>query len=193
MTLKGLKSSQSLDLVAISIIAIIYAQLSISAHFMDAIYEFAAKYGSSGAVEFLANFIFLLLAGLLWVTYQRWRKTQATQRDLESVIESIIPDAILVLAPDRSIVACNSAVKKMFGYDRAEVMGRNADYIFTEHQSRVGVLSEAYAVMEEDAGFHMCLATGKHKNGDTLSLEVVTGALKSNLGSVVLLHTISST
>ncbi|MBA4391692.1 MAG: hypothetical protein C0399_12265 [Syntrophus sp. (in: bacteria)] len=187
---KGRKHTESLDIVIISIIAIIYAQLSFSFHFIEVIYDFSRKYGGSATVEFLANFIFLLLAGLLWMTYRRWRSAQRRENELERVIESIIPQVNLILGPDQEILACNSFVKVMFDYEKEEVIGRKASFLYVEHKLAPEYEPEVCKILEEREGFHISMATGRKKDGTPISLEVTAGGLEEGRGSVVVLHKI---
>jgi len=179
-----------IDIVVVAIISIIYALLNIFFRFIDEIYRFSRKYIGSTTVEFIANFIFLLLAGFLLITYRRWRQGQTRQKELENLLESIMPQVYLVLAPDNEIVECNAFVKAMFGYEREEVIGHKANFLYAEDRSQRDQ-HEVSKILEEEEGFHIGRGTGKKKDGTEIPLEITTGGLKDSRGSVVVLHKIT--
>jgi PAS domain S-box-containing protein len=188
MKVKGFTGTAPFDVVIVAVIAIAYAQLNISFRLVDVLYDFSRRHAGSTIVEFLANFIFLFLAGLLWATYRRWTKSRVREGELERMIETIIPQVYLVLAPDNEIVTCNAFVKAMFGYEKDEVVGREVEFLYVEHRSAAADESEVCRILEKEEGFYIRRATGKKKDGTTFPLEVMAGGLEQKRGSVVVLH-----
>ena len=112
------------------------------------------------------------------------------KKELEDVIDSINPDALMVVDQDSNIVMCNPSVKKMFGYEMNEVINKKVDFFYSDMgldpKERHG--TAAFLVKE---GFQVGWATGKKKNGDLIHLEIVAGDLHRLGGSVLLLRDIS--
>ncbi len=171
-------------------LSIVLAVFSVYAHFIEKLYYFLLDQESLVIGEFLANFAFLYLAGLLFVTYRRWKKANARQKELENVIESISPDALLVVNSDNRITMCNSSIRKIFGYDVEEVIDKTTDMLFAEHLTNTALCGEISKALEEE-GFHISAGKGKQKNGQPVNLEIITGRLKHTDGAVLLLRDVT--
>jgi len=178
-------------ILIVSIAAIVFALFSLSIHFVDRFYSFCDRYAHFPVLKFLINNVILLsLTGLLWLTYRRWRGAARKQRELESILDSINPDVLVVVDPDRNIIACNASVKRMFGYNVGEVISQKTDILYFDRRSNPKQPHEIFEALERN-GFHMGLATGKKKNGETVPLEIITGNLSGRGGAVLLLRDIS--
>lgn len=184
------KNRESLDLLIVILVALIFSIFSISANFMGRLYAFFNSYTAFPVAEFLVNIIFLFLAGALLITYHRWRYVTAKQSRLESILESISPDVFVVINSKRTIIMCNESVKRMFGYDVADVLGKKTDFLYFDRRSDPKQKHEIHDILERD-GYHIGFATGRRKDGTTLPLEIITSNVGSNDGAVLLLRDIT--
>jgi PAS domain S-box-containing protein len=187
------KSRELLDLGIVLIVAAILSILSISIHTLGRLYSFVSVYTDLPLAEFLINVSFLSLAGLLWVTYIRWRKAAKRQAELENIISSINPDVLLVVDSDRTIIECNNSLKRMFGYEVNEVINHKTDFLYFEwpsDQSNQDDWHEIYEKLNRN-GFHIGSAIGKKKNGEAIPLEIITGNLSDRGGAVQLLRDVT--
>jgi len=190
MKLVKMKSRELFDLGIVLIVAAILSIFSISIHSIGKLYSFFNAYTNLPLAEFLINLSFLLLVGLLWITYIRWRKAAKRQVELENIISSISPDVLLVVDPERTIIECNNSLKRMFGYEVDEVIKQKADFLYFDRRSNPEYRHEIHEKLERN-GFHIRLATGKKKNGETIPLEIITGNLSDRGGAVQLLRDIT--
>jgi len=97
MHLNAGRNREYLDLVVITVLALFFAFVSFSNKFLDTIHEFFRDYYTSEGADFLANFIFLFLLGLIFFALRLWRRTLKRQKELEDVISAISPDILLVV------------------------------------------------------------------------------------------------
>ncbi|MFW6361989.1 MAG: PAS domain S-box protein, partial [Spirochaetota bacterium] len=81
--------------------------------------------------------------------YAEWRhfllREQHNSRVSTTVLDNIDEVVFTIDAETRSIVSCNQAVRRVFGYEPNEVIGRNTAFIHldTQHYNRFGRDSEA--------------------------------------------------
>lgn len=129
--------------------------------------------------------LLLLLAGMI----RGWRLSLKRESELQRVISSISPDVLIVVSPDRTLTACNSAVKTMFGLEPSDVIGGKTDRLYFDRR----VNSHGPGVFEslEEVGFHIGSATGKRSDGTTFPIELITGLLRGRDGAVILLRDIT--
>ncbi len=137
----------------------------------------------------LVNVLFFWLLATLWLAFREWQNAAFREQELQRVVASTSPDVLMVVSPGRTITACNSAVKHIFGFEAAEVIGRNTDLLYADRRVR-NEENEIYNSLQK-VGFHVGYASGRHKNGGTVPLEIVTGNLKGRPGAVVLVRDIS--
>lgn len=178
------------DLSIVLIVAMGTAFFSVSLNIMERLYALLQAYAYYPLIEFSIQMIFLLLAGLLWCTYRRWRCADKRQRELENVVDSISPDVLLVVDPERNIIRCNASVKRLFGYEVGEVIHRKTDILYSDRRADPRRPHEVFDALERE-GFHVGLATGKEKDGRSKPLEIITGSLSGRGGAVLLLRDIS--
>ena len=190
MKIIKIKNRELLDLSLVLAISITFSLFSISINFIDRLNKYFEIYTTLPIAEFLLNVIFLWLIGLLWITYRRWRRAVKRQKELESIISSISPDALIVVDTKRNIIMCNTSVKRMFGYEVEEVINQKTDLLYYDRRSDSSIKHEIYNALET-IGFHTGLATGRKKNNDTIPLEIVTAKLRGREGAVLLLRDIS--
>jgi len=179
-----------LDFLVASGIAVALILLNLLINFSDAVHAFLAVHARSQVALVIFNFLFLWLAVLLVLAFSRWREAVRRQAELEDVVSSISPDALLVVSPDRTIVMCTSAVRRMFGYDESEVLQKKTDLLYYDRRTSREHPREIYEALEKE-GFHIGTATGRRKDGGTLPLEIIAGDLHGRGGVVLLLRDIS--
>lgn len=177
------------DLLTVLIMIVLVTILSISIDFIDSLYSFFHIYVTSTITKLFINFTFLLLTGLLWVTYHRWRESAKKQAELESIVDSISPDALIVLDADENIIMCNASVKRMFGYNVDDVLYQKPDLLF-DREPEPEQLHEMLPMLERE-GFHVGSGMGRKKDGQTTPLQILTGSLSDRGGAVLLLRDIT--
>lgn len=193
MKLVKMKSTELLDLCIVLVVAAILSIFSMSIHTIGWLFSFFNAYTNLPLAEFLINVSFLSLMGLLWITYNRWRKAAKRQAELENIISSISPDVLLAVDSDRTIIECNDSLKRMFGYEVNEIINHKTDFLYFDWRSSESNSDDWHEIsdMLERDGFHIGWATGKKKNGQTMPLEIITANLSSRGGAVQLLRDIT--
>ena len=140
--------------------------------------------------EILINVLFVVLAVLAVIPWRQARATARERGELESIISGINFDALLVVRTDRAIVRCNDSVRRLFGYAPEEVLRRQTDLLYSDRRSDRSRGREIYEALERD-GFHIGLATGRRKSGESFPLEIITGERPGGGGAVLLLRDIT--
>lgn len=178
------------DLIIVIIVAIIAAVSSIYIEFVERVYELFVSHATIPAIRFVLTEIMVLLLGLLWIAYRRWYIARKKRIALENILDSISPDALLIVDIDRNILMCNRSVERIFGYTEDEVIGKKTDILYEDRRSQTTFTHEIYEILERD-GFHIGEARGKTKNGDTIALEIITGNISGREGAVILIRDIT--
>jgi len=181
------KNRELLPLSIVLIVSIILAVFSVSINLVDRFYSVLEEYLHFPTGELIIYGFFLPLIGLLWLTYRRWRDAARRQEELENIVDSINPDVLLVVDPNRNIVMCNPSVKRMFGYRVDEVLHQKTDILYRDRRSNPGRPHEIFEALEKE-GFHVGLATGIKKDSETIPLEIITGNMQCRGGAVLLLR-----
>ncbi len=189
--LSGPKRREYRDILAVTIICLGFALLSVSLRLSSALGLIVLGFIPPDVVEYATEFIFLYLMGLLLVTYRRWRTAYRREQELEAIISSISPDTLMVVNRDRIIQMCNPSIKRMFGYEEAEILGRKTDLLYSDRRSYPNQYHEIYDVLEKE-GYHVGIASGKRKDGRALPLEIISGEMTESGGVVLLLRDISA-
>jgi len=164
--------------------------IGIIINFDEIITRFFRPHSSSIAVQFVINFLVLWVIVLLCFSYRRWRRAALKSEELEDIIESISPDVLLVVDPNRNILTASQSVLRMFGYQSDEVVWRKTDLLYSDRRNSTLNKHEIYDALERD-GFHVGWATGKRKDGRTFPMEIISGVLKQHGGGVLLLRDIT--
>ncbi len=185
-----LKNREFFHLCAVLVAAMTLAMFSISFSLIDRIYRFFAAFSSLPIAEFLINVGFLTLMGLLWLTYRHWREVSEKRAELEKIVDSISPDVLIVVDPSRNIVRCNRSIERVFGYSPDEVINQKTETLYHDRRSNPGIGYEIFEALKKE-GFHIGLATGKRKTGETMPLEIITGRLRAGNGAVILIRDIT--
>jgi PAS domain S-box-containing protein/diguanylate cyclase (GGDEF)-like protein len=179
-----------LYLSIVLIFAITLSIFSVSIKFIEKLYSFFETYTSLPIVDFLINFNFLYLSGLIFVLYRCWRKAAIKQEELEDVINSITPYVLIVADQERNIIMCSSSLKRMYGYEVNEVINQKTDLLYSDMPSNPEHNNEILDILGKE-GFYAGFAEGKKKDGKTILLEIITGNLRGRGGSVSLLKDIT--
>jgi PAS domain S-box-containing protein len=81
---------------------------------------------------------------------QLYREKSRSEREYEHIMKLVVetvPDfAIFLIEPDGTLRTWNEGVKKVFGYDENEWVGKTADIIFTAADRKANVLEKELAV-----------------------------------------------
>ena len=157
---------------------------------IERIYIFFAMFSTLPIAEFIINVGFLTLMGLLWLTYRHWKEASEQGAELERIIDSISPDVLIVIDPLRNIVRCNRSIERVFGYSPDEVINQKTEILYSDRRSDPEKGTEIFETLKKE-GFHIGLAMGKKKNGETIPLEIITGRLSPGDGAVLVLRDIT--
>lgn len=178
------------DLCLSLCIAATLAILNVAMTFSSGLHAFFTVTKEIHVTELLVNLLFFWLLILLVLAFRRWRSASASRTELEAVISSISPDALLVVLPNRDIVMCNASVERMFGYRPGEVVGSKSELLYFDRRVSRDRPREIYDALEKD-GFHIGEAQGKRRNGETFPLEIIAGEIGGRSGAVLLLRDIT--
>ena len=174
----------------LAIVIVCAMSLYRSASFLiPSLHSFLQPYLQMAISEWFVNAVFFYLLVLLWVAYYRWQRTIMRRRDLELILETISPDVLLVVSPERQIVECSDAVKEVFGYAPDEVIGRPTDLLYFDRRV-TGQEHEIFSHIER-MGFHTGRAKGRRKDGSEFPLEIVTVKMKRQDGVVIMIRDIT--
>ena len=180
------------DIITVTAITLILPFFSMSLHIGERLFLFSEEYEILSLTEYLLNFCFLYLLGLLFMTYRRWLRAEKTRKELSNIISSINPDVLLVVDQQRRILICNHTIKRMFGYAVSEIEHQTTDLLYFDRRSYpADNQREIYDILEKE-GFHIGMATGRKKNSETFPLEIITGNLSGEQGAVLLLRDITT-
>lgn len=172
------------------VIAFLLIALKLAIHFVDELYRFFAAYTKFPVGQMLIDFLFIWLMILLFMMFRRWRRAESMQADLDAVLSSISPDALLVVGPDRKIRMCNDSVERIFGRRPDEVIGSTTELLYYDRRANPERPREIFEVLARK-GFHYGLAKGKRKDGGTVPLEIISGELVGRSGAVLLVRDIT--
>jgi two-component system, cell cycle sensor histidine kinase and response regulator CckA len=180
------------DIIIVTTITLLFPLFSMYIRLSERLYDFSTDYKLLGITEYLINFCFLYLLGLLYLTYRNWLKTEKKRKELKNIIDSINPDVLIVVDQQRKVVVCNNTIQRMFGYHADEAIQQTTDLLYFDRRSYPEEKKhEIYESLEKE-GFHIGLATGKKKSGETFPLEIITGSLSGEQGAVLLLRDITT-
>lgn len=182
-------SAPFLPLGAAMFASAVLAAYRLTLHWQPALDRIMARHTVMGVPGLIPNALFLILLATLGITYHRWYRTAVRQRDLEGVISSIDPDIILTVAPDRTITFCSESIKRIYGYDPSDVIGRKTDMLYRDRRPAEDP-GEIHSALES-YGFHEGEALARRRNGETFPVEIVTDRLRHSPGVVILLRDIT--
>ncbi|MBI1213329.1 MAG: PAS domain S-box protein [Alphaproteobacteria bacterium] len=96
-------------------------------------------YEAAGAVAILAGSSILLLTVFVWTTVRRWQsldEARRRQEELNRVVLQSAFDAFVLIDRDGRVMEWNPQAEKIFGWTRAEALGRDAADIFIPARAR---------------------------------------------------------
>jgi PAS domain S-box-containing protein len=113
------------------------------------------------------------------------RELVRLRANAESMIESA-PDAMIITQPDGSILLANAQVERMFGYTRAELMGRPLELLLPERYAARHVEHRAqfFAVPSSRPMGRDLELWARHKDGQEFPVEIALSPLTSPDGPV---------
>ncbi|MCX5803517.1 MAG: PAS domain-containing protein, partial [Proteobacteria bacterium] len=184
------KTKEWRDIVLATILSITFPFFIVSIHLSERLYSYFSDLAPL-VTEYVVNFIFLYLAGLLYITYHRWKRAEKKQQEMEDIISSISPDTLIVVDREKNIIMCNPSIQRMFGYEPDEVIDKKTDLLYFHEQSETKELQETDEIPEQE-GYHIGFAQGERKDGGQIPLEIITGNLSAKDGAVLLLRDITN-
>jgi PAS domain S-box-containing protein len=187
--LYGRKRKEPRDIWIVTLLAVLLAALGVWMRLSQSVFKFIAGLFPAQIINYIQDFLFLYLLGLLFITYRRWRRAYKHERELENIITSISPDALVVADPERKVIMCNPSVKQLFGYEPEDILGRTTDLLYGDRRSPSRRYHEIYDELER-AGYHVGQAVGRRRNGGPVPLEIISAELSGG-GVVLLLRDIS--
>jgi PAS domain S-box-containing protein len=163
---------------------------NLTVNFQEPVRGYVNHLGEFPLITLITNSLFIWSMGLLWIAYRRWSESSKREAEFSDILSSTGPELVMVVDPQRRILMCNDSVGEIFGYDVEEVVNLNANVLYEEGNTDRRMNADAYETLKK-AGFHRGEATGKKKNGELVTLEVITTPLKQHEGLVVLIQDIT--
>ncbi len=184
-------SRTSLDLGISLLIALLVVILNLAYNFSRPLRARLTSPDGFPYVELTVNLLFCWLGGMLWLAFHRWRIEYRKRIELDDLISSISPDALLEIDADDKILMGNRSVERLFGYKPEELTGHGTEGLYTGYVPRgrpgPGLIYES---LTRD-GFSIGEAQGHCRDGKQIPLEVIAGRLSRHGCAVVLLRDIS--
>jgi PAS domain S-box-containing protein len=169
------------------VVALLLGAYSLYAFFLEIFFSVDARLSPPAP---LLTFLVFWLFGILLLAYRRWRHVAISDHELEEIITGINPDAFIVVNPERQIMMCSPSVEKMFGFGPRELLGKTTDAIYHDRRPASGDEHGIHDQLDR-LGFHLGNATGRHKNGAIVPLEIITAIVRGRRGAVLLLRDIT--
>jgi len=185
-----MNQKELIQVVFILVVILVLSLFSIFLNLIGRIDSVIGTYTDLPVMEYVLNSLFLLLTLSLWMTYRRWKEAAKKQEELENILSSISPHALIVTGPDGTIRMCNHAMKKVLGYEVDEVMEGKTDLLFSEAEPSPAP-DEQQSPREDEKAFLVRSGIGTKKNGEAVPLEIISANLSGRRGSVMLLCDVS--
>ena len=118
------------------------------------------------------------------VTEQRLAEQQlrASEERYRVLVEAS-PDAIVLLDPDRNILACNEALTRMSGYKKEEVIGKSARLFYRSEEEFQAFGQRVYAEVRKH-GFCRTDWEPLNREGKPLTTEAIVSAIRRSDGTL---------
>jgi two-component system cell cycle sensor histidine kinase/response regulator CckA len=118
------------------------------------------------------------------VTEQRLaeQERQASEERYRTLVEAS-PDAIVLLDPERNILACNEALTRMTGYSREEVIGKSARIFYRSDEEFRSFGQRVYGEVQK-RGFFRTEWEPLNREGKPLVTEAIVSAVRRPDGIV---------
>lgn len=138
--------------------------LNVAITFNDRLHRLLLTYRDLRSVAWGFYGLGCWLAVLVAIAFRRWRASVGRAMELERIISSISPDALLVLDENHRITLCTLSMKRLLGYDPRRLIGSPAERLY-EHWRLGSDMPEALAAAYRQGGFYTATATGRHQQG----------------------------
>jgi PAS domain S-box-containing protein len=188
----GVPRSAREDLVRLWFVVFITLAVSLywlAVNFLPAFRLFWDPVLSVPAATWFAHGVYAGMIALLWLAHSRWRESIQRSRELQRVLTSLSPMALVVVSPERAIVSCNTAVQSLFGYSAEELIGLKTDMLYSDRRINPG--GRDVHTDLDTVGFHTGYATARTKKGVTFAIELTTVKLQGAPGAVILIRDIT--
>jgi diguanylate cyclase (GGDEF)-like protein/PAS domain S-box-containing protein len=135
------KSKNVLYLSIILFLAIFLTFFNLTLKFITSIGDFVSLYTSFPATEFIINFLFLFLLGLLLLSYRRWKQEFNERKKDEEALLSLrkavenMQIGVTITNAEGKILYTNPADAQIHGYSVEELIGKEAN-IFSPPEIR---------------------------------------------------------
>ena len=166
------------------IMAVVLAGYTLTIFSVDYLRGFLDPAMQGSLLSTAINSMVIWIAILIIVTYIRLQRVSMDTDELNTMLEGMSHDVVLVVNPNRKIVMCNEGVSTLFGYTPDEVMNQDTSLLYKDRRSAPGEVMGIYEQLER-FGFHYGFAKGLHKDGSEISLEITTGNLRGRPGAVL--------
>jgi PAS domain S-box-containing protein len=143
------------------------------------------------SVNWAINLVFLFGVILLWATYRMWKKAEEKNADLEQILESISPDVLLVVTPDRVISMCSNSAYHMFGQYPERIVGSPVEGILTFYEDDPDKKGARPPDIFSRGNYLVRQAYSKAFDGSQIFLEVIAGPMAGGGGAVLLLRNVT--
>jgi len=183
-------NGKELFFMAIAMAAVfVFVVISLTVDMSDGFFRLIAALSKLTSTKIFINFIFLFLVSALFILHRRWRLAELKKHELEDVIQSINPYALLVVDSNATVVMCNKAAGTLFDCEISEIAHNNINLFLSDARSSGGLPDICEAINRNN--FYVDEINGKKKDGSLVSLEIIGAGLKNYAGAVILLRDIS--
>jgi len=177
-------------LIAIALaVVFIFVLISLTVDFSSSISHFITALSGLTSTKVFINCIFLFLVSALFILHRRWRLSELNKQELEDIIQSINPYALLVIDSNARIVMCNKVASTLLDYETSEIIHNNINLFLYDAHSSAELPDICKTISRDD--FHVGEIAGKRKDGSLVSLEIIAAGLKNYAGAVILLRDIT--
>ncbi len=108
-----------------------------------------------------------------------------SKRLLERTLNSL-KDAVFVIdAQSVCILACNQAATKIFGYDKAEMIGKATRFLYMDEQSLRKFRKRLYPAVEQKGFLEIQGFVMQRKDGSRFPADITTSPLEDEAGSLI--------
>ena len=125
------------------------------------------------------------LGGLLRRARDEWAATRTTLQRREAHLQSVldtVPDATIVIESNGTVTSFNTAAVRQFGYEPAEVIGRNVDMLMPApyHEHHDGYLQRYAQTGEKRIIGIDRVVVGRRKDGSTFPMKLAVGETRTD-------------
>lgn len=130
--------------------------------------------------------VVLVLAVVAAITRRQNSEIEQTRSRLSSIVATSL-DGIVAVGPDNRVVEFNAAAERIFGFTRAEAIGRNLNsLILPKDRATGGLQDESISVSEGMIGPGLVRREARRKNGELFPVEVSSSVAESQEGQLAI-------